>query len=92
MSIIQFCYILSAISFILGIRALSSPETARRGMSLAALGMLIAIIGTLFNQRIVSYQWIIAGLITGTALSIPISLWVPMINIPQRNPEGDGNT
>ena len=84
MSIIQFCYILSAISFILGIRALSSPETARRGMSLAALGMLIAIIGTLFNQRIVSYQWIIAGLITGTALSIPISLWVPMINIPQR--------
>src|SRR3990167_2864102 len=84
MNIIQFCYVISTISFILGIRALSSPETARRGMSLAALGMLIAIIGTLFNQRIVSYQWIIAGLITGTILSIPISLWVPMIKIPQR--------
>ncbi|OGT36480.1 MAG: NAD synthetase [Gammaproteobacteria bacterium RIFCSPHIGHO2_12_FULL_37_14] len=84
MSIIQVCYIISAISFILGIRALSSPETARRGMNLAALGMLIAIIGTLFDHRIVNYYWIIAGLFLGTVLSIPISLWVPMINIPQR--------
>ena len=84
MNIIQFCYVISTISFILGIRALSSPETARRGMNLAALGMLIAIIGTLFNQHIVNYQWIAAGLVLGTILSIPISLWVPMIKIPQR--------
>lgn len=84
MNIIQLSYLISAIAFILGIKALSSPETARRGMNLAALGMLIAIIGTLFNHHIISYRWIIAGLITGTILSIPISLWVPMIKIPQR--------
>jgi len=84
MSILQFCYLLSAILFILGIKALSSPETARRGMNLAALGMLVAIVGTLFSHEIVTYTWIIAGLLVGTLLSLPISLWIPMTKIPQR--------
>lgn len=84
MSILQFSYIFSAVLFILGIRSLSSPETARRGMNLAALGMLTAIVGTLFNAQIVSYTWIVAGLVIGTLLSIPISLWIPMTKIPQR--------
>jgi len=84
MSLIQNCYVLSAILFIIGIKSLSSPETAKRGMRLAAVGMLIAIIGTLFNPHIVTYKWIIAGLVTGTVLSLPISLWVPMTHIPQR--------
>ncbi len=84
MIILQLCYVLSAILFILGIRSLSSPVTARRGMNLASLGMLIAIIGTFFNEHIISYTWIIAGLVTGTLLSLPISLWIPMTKIPQR--------
>src|SRR5579871_6765198 len=84
MNIIQLCYVLSAVLSILGIKSLSSPETARRGMNLASLGMLIAIIGTLFSHLIVSYTWIIAGLVLGTALSLPISLWIPMTKIPQR--------
>lgn len=84
MNIIQSFYVISTILFILGIRSLGSPETARRGMNLAAFGMLIAIIGTLFNPQIVSYTWIIAGLIVGTILSLPISLWIPMTKIPQR--------
>jgi NAD(P) transhydrogenase subunit beta len=84
MSILQACYLLSAVLFIVGVRSLGSPATARRGMILAALGMAIAVIGTLFGANIVSYTWIIIGLLTGTAISIPISLWVPMVQIPQR--------
>lgn len=84
MNIIQLSYIVSAILFILGIRSLGSPVTARRGMNLAAFGMLIAVIGTLFIPEIVTYKWIIAGLVLGTALSLPISLWIPMTKIPQR--------
>jgi len=84
MNLLQLCYLLSAILFILGIKSLSSPETARRGMNLASLGMLIAILGTLFASHIVTYKWIIAGLILGTLLSLPISLWIPMTKIPQR--------
>lgn len=84
MNIIQICYLISTVCFILGIKSLGSPETARRGMNLAALGMLIAVVGTLFNEEIVTYTWIIAGLILGTLLSLPISLWIPMTKIPQR--------
>lgn len=84
MSILQICYLISTILFILGIKALGSPETARRGMQLAALGMFIAIVGTLFIDHIVTYTWIIAGLVLGTLLSLPISLWIPMVKIPQR--------
>lgn len=84
MSIIQFCYVVATVLFILGIKALSSPETARRGMNLAALGMFIAVVGTLFINSIVTYKWIVAGLILGTGLSLPVSLWIPMTKIPQR--------
>lgn len=84
MSILPLCYLISAILFIIGIQSLSSPETARRGMNLAALGMFIAVVGTLFDPRIVTYTWIIAGIVLGTAISFPISLWIPMTKIPQR--------
>jgi NAD(P) transhydrogenase subunit beta len=84
MDILQLSYFVSAILFIFGIKSLSSPETARRGMNLASLGMLLAIVGTLFSEQIVSYVWIAAGLISGTLLSLPISLWIPMTKIPQR--------
>jgi H+-translocating NAD(P) transhydrogenase subunit beta len=83
-SALQICYLIAAILFILGIRSLGSPETARRGMNFAAIGMLLAIFGTLFNPRIVSYTWIIAGISIGILLSLPISLKIPMTKIPQR--------
>lgn len=84
MTILQFFYVAAAVLFILGIASLNSPETARRGMWLAVLGMIIAVVGTLFSDSIVTYKWIFAGLALGTALSIPISLWIPMTKIPQR--------
>lgn len=82
--IIQICYLIATFLFIFGIKSLGSPVTARRGMNLAAFGMLLAVVGTLFNPDIVNYYWIIAGLIVGTLLSLPISLWIPMVKIPQR--------
>lgn len=81
---LQLSYLISSILFIVGIKSLSSPTTAKRGMNLACYGMFIAVVGTLFDHRITSYTWIIAGLILGTVLSIPISLWIPMTKIPQR--------
>lgn len=84
MKTLEYLYLISSILFILGIWGLSSPEKARRGMILAALGMLIAIVGTLFNHEIVTYQWIIAGIVLGTLISIPLALWIPMTAVPQR--------
>ncbi len=82
--LIEASYFLASILFILGLRGLSHPETARRGMHLAEFGMLMAIIGTLMHQEIVSYEWIIAGLLLGSAIGTGIGLWVPMTAMPQR--------
>src|SRR5258706_8403453 len=83
-TLLQLFYLLSAILFILGLRGLSHPRTARRGMFLAELGMLLAIVGTLFHHEILSYRWIVAGLVLGTVIGAPLALWIPMTAVPQR--------
>ena len=83
-NLLQLFYLLSAILFILGLRGLSHPRTARRGMFLAELGMLLAIVGTLLHHEIVSYRWIAAGLVLGTVIGAPLAIWIPMTAVPQR--------
>src|SRR5438105_1154233 len=83
-NLLQLFYLLSAILFILGLRGLSHPKTARRGMFLAELGMLLAIVGTLLHHEIVSYRWIAAGLVLGTVIGAPLAIWIPMTAVPQR--------
>src|SRR6267142_2125551 len=77
-------YLASSVLFILGLKGLTSPEKARRGMNYAAVGMVLAIVGTLVHHEIVRYDWIIAGLLLGSAIGIPIGLLVPMTAMPQR--------
>jgi len=60
---IQGSYLAASILFILGLRSLTRPDKARRGMQLAAAGMLFAVIGTLVSHQIVDYRWIAAGLV-----------------------------
>jgi NAD(P) transhydrogenase subunit beta len=81
---IEISYLLASILFILGLRGLSHPDTARRGMHLAEFGMLLAILGTLVNREIVSYEWIISGLLIGSTIGLGMGLWVPMTAMPQR--------
>ena len=81
---VQLAYIGASAAFILGLRGLTKPDTARRGMQLAAVGMVLAIIGTLLNHEIVSYQFILIGLVVGTAIGLPMGLLVPMTAMPQR--------
>ncbi len=82
--IIEFSYLAASILFILGLRGLSHPETAKRGMHLAELGMLMAVVGTLLHHEIVSYEWIIAGLLIGSTVGAAMAIWVPMTAMPQR--------
>ena len=81
---IEFSYLLASILFILGLKGLSHPETAKRGMHLAEFGMLMAIIGTLMHFEIVSYTWIITGLVVGSLVGLAMGVWVPMTAMPQR--------
>ena len=81
---IEASYLIASLLFIYGLRCLTHPDTARRGMKAAELGMLLAIIGTLMHKDIISYEWIIAGLIIGGTIGGVISYWVPMTALPQR--------
>ncbi len=81
---IELSYLLASILFILGLKGMSHPETAKRGMHLAEFGMLMAIIGTLLHHEIVTYVWIIAGLAIGSVVGLAMGVWVPMTAMPQR--------
>ncbi|MDX6614396.1 MAG: H+-translocating transhydrogenase subunit beta [Blastocatellia bacterium] len=81
---IEFSYLLASILFILGLKGLSHPETAKRGMHLAEFGMLMAIIGTLMHLEIIDYTWIIIGLVVGSLIGLVMGVWVPMTAMPQR--------
>lgn len=81
--IIQATYFVASILFILGLRSLTKPTQARLGMQQAAFGMLFAVIGTLLNAHILSYQWIMIGLIVGTIIGYPMAMKVAMTSMPQ---------
>ncbi|HMV82446.1 MAG TPA: NAD(P)(+) transhydrogenase (Re/Si-specific) subunit beta [Blastocatellia bacterium] len=81
---IELTYLLASILFIFGLKGLSHPKTARMGMNAAAVGMLVAIVGTLLKHEIVSYELIIAGLVIGSLIGGAMSYWMPMTAMPQR--------
>jgi len=81
---LPWAYLAASILFILGLKDLNSARTARRGMFLAESGMALAIVGTLFHHEIISYQWIVTGMVIGSAIGIGIALWTPMTAMPQR--------
>ncbi len=79
----ELLYLGAAVLFILGLKQLSSPRTARRGNTLAAAGMLLAIVVTLVDTDVVSWWTIIAGLVTGTVVGALLALRVAMTAMPQ---------
>jgi NAD(P) transhydrogenase subunit beta len=80
---IQSCYILAAILFIVGLRRLSSPATARSGNAVAAVGMFIAIVATLLQEQITDYWLIALGIVIGTIVGVPAARAVKMTAMPQ---------
>lgn len=83
-TLIQLTYFAASALFILGLKALGSPETARRGNLLAAGGMFLAIVGTLVHQDIISYEWILAGMVIGSAIGGAMAIFMPMTAMPER--------
>jgi NAD(P) transhydrogenase subunit beta len=81
--IIVLAYLISSVLFILGLKNLSSPKTARRGNLFAMIAMLIAIIATLINNEIVDFTFIIIGLIIGSTIGVIIAKKVRMTAMPQ---------
>ncbi|NIB44243.1 NAD(P)(+) transhydrogenase (Re/Si-specific) subunit beta [Pseudomaricurvus alkylphenolicus] len=82
-NLIEIAYILAASLFILGIKGLAKPKTAVRGNQMAATGMLIAIVVTLLNSTVVSYEWILAGAIVGAIIGATLAIKIQMTAMPQ---------
>lgn len=80
---IQLLYLVATAFFIRGIKLLNSPNTARRGNQFAAIGMLIGIVVTLFDQHIVSFEFIIAGLVIGSLIGAIAAKKVAMTAMPE---------
>jgi H+-translocating NAD(P) transhydrogenase subunit beta len=82
-TIIQLAYLAAAVCFILGLKRLSSPATARSGNMLGASGMLLAVVATLLHWEIVSFAWILAGVLLGAGIGLFMARTVQMTAMPQ---------
>jgi H+-translocating NAD(P) transhydrogenase subunit beta len=82
-TLIQIAYLVAAVCFIIGLKRLSSPATARSGNVIGATGMLIAVTATLLHWEIVSWTWIFAGIVLGAAIGGVMAKRVQMTAMPQ---------
>ena len=80
--IINICYIVASILFILGIKMLGSADTARKGNRLSSLGMLIAVVATLLAKGM-DYTWIVAGIVIGAGIGAVWAKRVQMTGMPE---------
>jgi NAD(P) transhydrogenase subunit beta len=82
--LVNYIYIVSAALFILSLKWMNTPVTARRGVFAGEIGMLLAVVGTLLGHDILNWQWILAAFLIGSAIGIPIAYIMPMTAVPQR--------
>src|SRR3979490_2943368 len=80
---IEFVYLIASVLFIFSLHWMSSPATARRGVFAGEIGMLLAICGTLLHKDIVEWKYIVAALVLGSIIGIPLGK-VQMTAVPQR--------
>src|SRR5712671_6910365 len=81
--VIEVVYLVASALFILSLKWMSSPATARHGIRAGEIGMVLAIAGTLLRHGIVDYKWIIIALVLGSGIGIPLGM-VRMTAVPQR--------
>ena len=80
--LVNLSYIASSILFIVGLKMLGSPDTARRGNFLSSSGMLLAVLITLLDQNIIDYRYIAAALIAGSTVGYFAATKVKMTSMP----------
>ncbi len=82
---LQLAYLVAAVAFVLSLKWMSSPPSARRAVLAGELGMVIAVVATLFAvMPIQNLLWIVVALVLGSAIGIPMAVFMPMTAMPQR--------
>ncbi|MEK6606551.1 MAG: NAD(P)(+) transhydrogenase (Re/Si-specific) subunit beta [Myxococcota bacterium] len=83
-TLVQAAYFAAAALFVLALKWLNAPATARRGVRAGELGMLLAVVATLIHHDVVDWQLIAVGIVVGVAVGTPMALLMPMTHVPQR--------
>ena len=88
LNVLTLCYLFGSVTFILGLKMLSNPATARKGNLLAAAGMTVAILGTIFlyeeqGDRLGNYGWIFGGIAFGSIIGTLAAKRVKMTAMPE---------
>jgi NAD(P) transhydrogenase subunit beta len=81
--VLEVIYLIASALFILSLKWMSSPATARHGILAGEIGMVLAIGGTLLRHGIIDWKWIIIALVLGTGIGVPLGM-VQMTAVPQR--------
>jgi NAD(P) transhydrogenase subunit beta len=81
--IIELSYLVAGVAFIVALKWLSSPKTARTGNMIGAVGMLVAIVATLVHQGVLRFEYIVAGMLLGSAIGAVAARKAPMTAMPQ---------
>src|SRR5262249_2830047 len=71
-----------ALGFILAIKWMNHPATARRGVIIGEIGMLLAVVGTPLRSEVVEYQWVLIAGVIGSAIGAPLAYLMPMTSVP----------
>jgi len=82
-STIDLSYLIAACLFIYGLKKMSAVKSARTGNTLAAAGMLLAVVVTLLEREVINYQWIVIGIVLGTLIGAFSARLVQMTAMPQ---------
>ena len=82
-TLINFAYLVASVLFILGLKGLTHPRTAVRGNTLGALAMLLAVLATLLDQRILSFEYILIGVVVGLLIGVAFAAKLPMTSMPE---------
>jgi NAD(P) transhydrogenase subunit beta len=87
-SILSLCYLIASVTFIIGLKMLSNPATARNGNIIAASGMIVAIAGTIFlyendGKKLGNYPWIFSAIVIGSIIGVLIAKKVKMTAMPE---------
>jgi NAD(P) transhydrogenase subunit beta len=82
--LVNYIYIFSAAMFVMSLKWMNSPATARRGVFAGEIGMLMAVTGTLLAHHVFNWEWVLSAMLIGTAVGIPIAYIMPMTAVPQR--------
>jgi NAD(P) transhydrogenase subunit beta len=78
----RLSFLTAAALFVLSLKWMSHPDTARRGVWAGQFGMFLAVVGAL--ATVVHYEWIIAGVVIGSLVGVPMAVFMPMTAVPQR--------